>query len=121
MIQIEEPSELVAAQAAAKAAERAGRGEASAAVSDESGDLGDLGDLSGGSDTSAADAAVRPGVAGGEPPAYEIPLSCYTIYSSWQGHYTLQQWMDERPELIEMSANSLELCERSADARSTIP
>ena len=42
-------------------------------------------------------------------PPGEIPLSCYTIYSSWSGRYTLQQWMDQRPELIQMSSSSLEL------------
>ena len=39
----------------------------------------------------------------------DLPLSCYTIYSCWSGQYTLQQWMEQRPELIQMSGNALEL------------
>ena len=39
----------------------------------------------------------------------ELPLSCYTIYSSWSGRYTLQQWMENRPELLQMPPTSLDL------------
>ena len=47
--------------------------------------------------------------AAAKPLPEELPLSCYTIYSAWSGRYTLQQWMELRPELIEMSQGSLEL------------
>merc|ERR1719424_417455 len=48
----------------------------------------------------------------GEPlpePGAPIPLSCYTVYSSWSGRYTLQQWMESRPELIQMPESSFDL------------
>ncbi len=38
-----------------------------------------------------------------------LPLSAYTIYSSWSGRYTMQQWMESRPELTSMSGHEFEL------------
>lgn len=42
---------------------------------------------------------------GGCPP----PASAYTIYSSWTGEYTLQEWMQSRPELAHMRDGALEV------------
>ena len=30
-----------------------------------------------------------------------LSLKHYTVYSSWSGRYTLQQWLDSRPELLQ--------------------
>ena len=64
-------------------------------------------------DQAAAEAiaAITAATARGEPPPVEveIPLSCYTVYSSWSGRYTMQQFIDARPELTQMNASAIEL------------
>ena len=66
-----------------------------------------------GAEDGGAHQAAGGGVPGGVRRKGPLPLSCYTIYSSWSGHYTLQQaavaysrprpnglvwqWLDSRP------------------------
>ena len=76
---------------------------------DEYDDEGEEGDDDGEVDDDGEPRRRKKPAASGPCPPGELPLSCYTIYSSWSGRYTLQQWMENRPELIEMSAPSLDL------------
>ncbi|KAL1529945.1 hypothetical protein AB1Y20_000873 [Prymnesium parvum] len=50
--------------------------------------------------------AKKPGVTSQETRTPQLSLSSYTVYSSWSGQYTLQDWLDSRPELCLMSENA---------------
>ena len=49
------------------------------------------------------------GEEGGGGGGRRLPLSAYTIYSSWSGRYTLQDWLESRPELAQMDCDEFGL------------
>lgn len=62
----------------------------------------------GGSGISVEGDVIQEGEAGTGGGSAPPSASEYTIYSSWTGEYTLQEWMQSRPELAQMGHGALE-------------